>query len=370
MGALFIPSAFDKQPLWLAKIDRKNPLTRGLVVAVNGATRFDHARQLRPSIDTAANAPGGGFLGMGFDGSSSTKHKYTGSPIASGDATLFSLSYPTVFNSDNTVFALSSDTTDSGLNHYYDSSGNVVANAGFAGEYGSVSGSTISSNMLAAIVSTHTSTTNTVRVNNSAKASASNGVSLSGLSNVTAGYMDVSGIGGYEYITGKFILGLAWSRILQDQEATSIIKNPWQVFEQPPRFISIPATGEVQLLSPISDVSDGDWLPSTGTDLYATVDEASYSDTDYIYATSATTCTLALATGSDPAVSTGHTLRYRLLSGSGTVTVTLKQTSTTIASWGPHTLTGTAQDFAQTLTGGQADSITDYSALRVEITSA
>ena len=48
----------------------------------------------------------------------------------------------------------------------------------------------------------------------------------------------------------------------------------------------------------------------------------------------------------------------------------LKQGSTTIASWGPHSLTGSAQDFAQTLTGGQADSITDYSALRVEFTSA
>ena len=50
--------------------------------------------------------------------------------------------------------------------------------------------------------------------------------------------------------------------------------------------------------------------------------------------------------------------------------VALKQGSTTIASWGPHSLTGSAQDFAQTLTGGQADSITDYSALRVEFTSA
>jgi hypothetical protein len=123
------------------------------------------------------------------------------------------------------------------------------------------------------------------------------------------------------------------------------------------------------LLSPVSDVSDGSWLPSTGTDLYATVDESSYSDTDYIYAASATTCTLALATGTDPAVSTGHVLRYRLLAGSGAVTVTLKQNTTTIASWGPHTLSGSAQDFAQTLSAGEADSITDYSALRVEFTA-
>lgn len=125
-----------------------------------------------------------------------------------------------------------------------------------------------------------------------------------------------------------------------------------------------------QYLAPTSDVAAGAWTPSSGSDLYAMLDEAAYSDADYISATSASTCTLALASGSDPSSSSGHVLRYRLLSGSGTITVTLKQGSTTIASWGPHTLTGAAQDFAQTLTGGQADSITDYSALRVELTSA
>ena len=125
-----------------------------------------------------------------------------------------------------------------------------------------------------------------------------------------------------------------------------------------------------QKLAPVSDVAAGSWLPSSGSDLYAMVDETAYSDADYIYATSATTCTLALASGSDPNSSAGHILRYRLLPGSVNVAVTLKQGTTTIASWGPHALTGVAQDFAQTLTGGQADAITDYSALRVEITAS
>lgn len=125
-----------------------------------------------------------------------------------------------------------------------------------------------------------------------------------------------------------------------------------------------------QLLAPVSDVSAGDWTPSAGTDLYAMLDEDPYSDTDYIVAETESTCTIAIEAGSDPSSSTGHILRYRLLAGSGKIAVTLKQSTTTIASWGPHTLTGAAQDFAQTLTGGEADSITDYSALRVEFTSA
>lgn len=134
--------------------------------------------------------------------------------------------------------------------------------------------------------------------------------------------------------------------------------------------IVLPVTVLTQKLAPVSDVSAGSWTPSSGTDLYAMLDETAASDTDYIAATSATTCTLALASGSDPASSTGHILRYRLPPGSGTVSVALKQGTTTIASWGPHSLTGSAQDFAQTLTGSEADSITDYSALRVEFTSA
>jgi hypothetical protein len=137
------------------------------------------------------------------------------------------------------------------------------------------------------------------------------------------------------------------------------------------RVLVVGASGVApQKLAPVSDVAAGGWAASSGSDLYAMLDESAYSDTDYIVSATASTCTLAIAAGSDPAVSTGHILRYRLLAGSGSVTVTLKQGTTTVASWGPHALTGSAQDFAQTLSAGEADSITDYSALRVEFTAS
>ena len=160
--------------------------------------------------------------------------------------------------------------------------------------------------------------------------------------------------------------GRDWS----DQGTLSVASQTPPVSWGAGPVIVLPVIVPPQKLAPVSDVSAGSWTPSSGTDLYAMLDETAASDTDYIAATSATTCTLALASGSDPASSTGHILRYRLPPGSGTVSVALKQGTTTIASWGPHTLTGAAQDFAQTLTGGEADSITDYSALRVEFTSA
>jgi hypothetical protein len=150
----------------------------------------------------------------------------------------------------------------------------------------------------------------------------------------------------------------------------SIQEKPRQIFAPLERHFPLAVGSVPQLLVPISDVSAGAWTPSSGSDLYAMLDESTYSDADYIITSSASTCEMRVTTAGDPAVSTGHILRYRLLAGTGSITALLKQGSTTIASYGPHTLTGAAQDFAQTLTGGEADSITDYSDLRVVFTSA
>lgn len=202
--------------------------------------------------------------------------------------------------------------------------------------------------------------------------------STSNFDNDSVGFTGVTPVVGDRIIAGStnalngiVTHAMVWDRALSQSEVKEVLRNPWRVFAPLRRLVfPNPTIPPPQLLSPVSDVSAGSWTPSSGTDLYAMLDETVASDTDYIAATSATTCTLALASGSDPASSTGHILRYRLPPGSGTVSVALKQGTTTIASWGPHSLTGSAQDFAQTLTGSEADSITDYSALRVEFTSA
>lgn len=126
--------------------------------------------------------------------------------------------------------------------------------------------------------------------------------------------------------------------------------------------------GAVQIIRPTSDVSDGAWLASTGSDLYAMLDETTASDSDYIYATSASTAEVGLGVASDPVSSTGHIIRYRA-KGTGTLTVKLMQGTTTIATHVP-TLTTSYQDFSFTLSGAEADSITDYSNLRLQFVSS
>jgi hypothetical protein len=124
-----------------------------------------------------------------------------------------------------------------------------------------------------------------------------------------------------------------------------------------------------QQFLPTSDVTDGAWLPSTGADLYAAIDESAYSDTDYIYTSSASTSEVALTTGSDPASSANHVIRYRAKGVGGGLTVRLVQGTTIVASHTP-TLTGSFQDFTYTLSGAEADAITNYADLRLRFVSS
>lgn len=122
-------------------------------------------------------------------------------------------------------------------------------------------------------------------------------------------------------------------------------------------------------LRPSADISTGSWTPSTGTTLYTTLDEVSASDADYIQTSTASSCEVRLAAGATPSNRDNHTIRYRLLAGSGTLTAVLKCGSTTIKSWN-HTLTGSAQYISNILTNAEASTITDYSDLRVTFTSS
>jgi hypothetical protein len=122
---------------------------------------------------------------------------------------------------------------------------------------------------------------------------------------------------------------------------------------------------------PDADVSDGAWLPSTGSDLYACIDETTYSDTDYIYTPSLSSCTIALGNLSDPSSSDNHVVRYRAKGDGATdLVVTLKQGSTTIATWTETNASSTMTTYEHTLTSGEADNITDYTDLRLVFEAA
>ena len=118
------------------------------------------------------------------------------------------------------------------------------------------------------------------------------------------------------------------------------------------------------------------------TDLYLSVDEVSANDSDYIESPDVPTAdavVLSLGAITDPAVGTGHIVRYRYAksaAGGDTINldVELRQgyvnegtPGTLIASWSHTDISDTLTTASQTLTGPQADAITNYAALSLRI---
>lgn len=119
-----------------------------------------------------------------------------------------------------------------------------------------------------------------------------------------------------------------------------------------------------QFMRPSADVTKGAWFASSGTDLYAMLDETVPSDSDFIETHLPSTCEMRLGAVGEPETRTNHVLRYRVLPGVGTIFVSIKQGNTTLVSWS-HLLGGSVQDHEQRLPDVVAESITDYSDLRV-----
>lgn len=119
---------------------------------------------------------------------------------------------------------------------------------------------------------------------------------------------------------------------------------------------------------PASDVSAGAWTPSSGSDLYAMLDEETASDTDYIETTTASTCEIALNSVTDPATSSGQVITIRAQSAYGNdLVATLKQGATTIATRTFTSLGASWADYTITLSSGECDAITDYADLSVTL---
>ncbi len=126
-----------------------------------------------------------------------------------------------------------------------------------------------------------------------------------------------------------------------------------------------------QFARPDSDISLGGWSNPS----WDKIDEMTASDADKTVspiAPSNATLEVGLSDVEDPQVATGHTVRFRYqknASGGATInlTVRLLQGITEIASWTYNDIPNGWVDGSEVLTAGQANAITDYTNLRIEL---
>lgn len=139
-----------------------------------------------------------------------------------------------------------------------------------------------------------------------------------------------------------------------------------------------------QKARPSADVTDGNWLneSASNTNLYQSIDEADTpTDTDWIQSganPSADLVEVSLSSVTDPALSTGHILRYRtrldaaVAGGAMSLVTELRQGTSALSTPVSDTIapaSTTETTNTVTLSGAQADAITDYSTLRLRSTA-
>jgi hypothetical protein len=121
---------------------------------------------------------------------------------------------------------------------------------------------------------------------------------------------------------------------------------------------------------PASDTSNSGWTASTGSDLYAMLDEVTPDAADYIVATSVgAVCELALNTTSYPGTAS-QVLKFRGSSSTGnSVIVRLKNTGGATVRSATQLLTAVDTEYSITLSAGEIAAITS-GALSVQLESA
>lgn len=367
-----------RQPKNVAKINFSDPITQGLVLAAYpvGSSFYDAVSGLFTSRNSGnnkhlASVDGDRYPAVHGAGASSTGGLFPSATGADKVAGVHSTFAEARLNSNataNYIFRSNDTGTGDGFGIVLDDINSVTngfyyyANNGARTNSGSGVLGTDSENFAHRIALTVDGT----NARYYAKNALARTVAETVLPNANAGRRTTMlGSSGSQGLASCGIL-LVWSRVISLLEYKRLYDNPYIVFSSRiPTLLS--SLSSPQILYPTGDVAGGTWLPSTGTDLFACVDETVASDADYIYTTvPGSYQEFSFADGGAVDPSTGGHVRYRLPAGTGTIVAVLKQGSTTLQTLGTHTLTGSAQDIDVTITASVANS-TD---LRVGFTAS
>lgn len=358
-----------RQPQWRPQIDWSNPITRGLVFATADG-KYDSVtkRILTPLNNPGVRPTRAGLFGA-YQSASSQYRTLPFSSSALSEFSFFSLASFDDTSTQRSIITLSELSTVNRLVLFIGQTANRVSLNSVDSSGGAITAtgtSAIAAGKIYTLGGTYKFSSGLeVFVNGKLEGTGGNfPVGFSALSTIglAARYNGSWGSFGNGAYAGQCI----WGRKLSAGEFQALDSNPWQIFA--PRRFTLGAVAIVQIARPISDISNTGWVPSTGTELHPMIGETVRDDATFIAATAVgALCECGLESIGDPNVSTGHSLPPLVLSapGGGGITVRLRQGTTTIATWTYHP-GATPTEYTPTLSGAEADSITDYTALRLQ----
>jgi len=125
-----------------------------------------------------------------------------------------------------------------------------------------------------------------------------------------------------------------------------------------------------QYARPTSDIASNGWLPSTGSDLFAMVDEVARNDADYIYsppdpATQAFEMKFGTPAGTLGTTDNHWDYALKAVNQNTTFDLKLVQGTTVLDSWSDTVTANTTAEFTHTFTAGVMATITDKTDVRV-----
>ena len=233
----------------------------------------------------------------------------------------------------------------------------VAAASGFTGTISTASPTTITGSLGTAVASGFTGGVNANRT----VAGALGVAAASGFTGTVSNTNDVTingalGVAAASGLTG----GVAFNRFIAGLLGTAAASG----------FTGTVANSGATVGRPTSDASNSGWTPSTGSDLYAMLDEVTPDSADYIVTTATgSICELALNATTYPGTS-AQKLSFRGSSSTGnSVIVRLKNTGGATVRSETQLLTGTDALYEITLTAPEIAAITS-GALSVELESA
>ena len=285
-------SARTTQPQGTARVDWGNPITQGLRLLFNGGTGTrELVRGVAPGSGTVQFTPGRN--GQAFNGNGSSRVMDFGAlgSIASltGGATLMAVvDFPATGATTSTIcsFVDGSGVRSVSLHANDGTNSNLVG-----GGYNNVSTWTayVSPNGLTAgrryvVIATYNTNTTlqSFEVNDVGTTTSAITFALGEACSIGARRTAPSTYN--SYFNGNIYMVGLWARQMTRQERAALAANPWQLMAgvNYPAIVTMPVATGATVYRPGSDLIVNGWTPSTGSDLFAMLDETTLDRGDYI----------------------------------------------------------------------------------------